>query len=210
MPAPPDRVDPRITRSRRAVLDAALAELAEKGYGAFTIDGVARRAGVARSTIYRLWSDRAAVVADAIDVLNQQPTPRPTGEEAPLARIATLVHHLSNAMRNSPVAACIPALIDGAERDPTLRRLHHHYNDRRRVALVTAIAAAVEAGDVSSDIDPELAAVAIAGAVIYRRVMTSRPLSDDEVGPLIDTVLGWRSHEQSPPLPPKRCRSQSA
>ncbi|CAA9246663.1 MAG: hypothetical protein AVDCRST_MAG76-2056 [uncultured Acidimicrobiales bacterium] len=191
MPARPDHIDPRITRSRSSVLDAVLAELAEKGYGALTIDGVARRAGVARSTIYRLWSDRAALVADAIDVLNQQPAPRTAGEESPRERIATLVHHLSDAMRNSPVAACLPALIDGAERDPTLRRLHHHYNDRRRTALVTAIADAVEAGDVRSDIDPQLAAVAVAGAVVYRRLMTSRPLCDDEVEPLIDTVLGW-------------------
>ena len=190
MPAPPTRVDPRITRSRRAVLDAALAELAERGYGAFAIDGVATRAGVARSTIYRLWTDRVALVADAIDELNQQPPPRPAGDETPRARIVTLVHHLSEAMRGSPVAACLPALIDGAQRDPTLRRLHHHYNDRRRSALVAAIAAALEAGDVRSDVDPELAATALAGAVIYRRLMTARPLRDDEVEPLIDTVLG--------------------
>jgi len=190
MPASPGRIDPRIARSRISVLDAALAELVEKGYGAFTIDGVARRAGVARSTIYRLWFDRPALVADAIDVLNQQPAPRSTGEEAPRARIATLVHHLSDVMRSSPVAACLPALVDGAERDPTLRRLHHHYNERRRAALVAAIAAAVEAGDMRPNIDPELAAVALAGAVVYRRLMTSRPLSADEVEPLLATVLG--------------------
>ena len=185
-----DRTDPRIIRSRRAVLDAALAELAERGYGAFTIDGVATRAGVARSTIYRLWADRATLVADAIDALNQQPPPGPADGDTPRARIATLVHHLCDAMRSSPVAACLPALIDGAERDRTLRRLHHHYNDRRRAALVTAIAAAVESGDARSDIDPRLAAVALAGAVMYRRLMTSRPLRNDEVEPLIATVLG--------------------
>jgi AcrR family transcriptional regulator len=185
-----DRTDPRVVRSRRAVLDAALAELAERGYGAFTIDGVATRAGVARSTIYRLWPDRASLVADAIELLNQQPAPRPAAGDTPRARIATLVHHLSNAMRSSPVAACLPALIDGAERDLTLRRLHHHYNDRRRAALVTAIAAAVDSGDARPDIDPELAAVALAGAVMYRRLMTSCPLRNDEVEPLIATVLG--------------------
>jgi AcrR family transcriptional regulator len=186
----PDRADPRVIRSRRAVLDAALAELAERGYGAFTIDGVATRAGVARSTIYRLWSDRVALVADAIDELNQQPPPRPADAETPRARIVTLVRHLSTAMRTSPVAACLPALIDGAERHRTVRRLHHRYNDRRRAALVNAIAAAVEARQARSDIDPELAAVALAGAVIYRRLMTSRPLRDDEVEPLVATVLG--------------------
>jgi AcrR family transcriptional regulator len=192
MPEPrTDRTDPRIIRSRRAVLDAALAELAERGYGAFTIDGVATRAGVARSTIYRLWPDRAALIADAMDELNQQPPPRPSDDETPRARIATLVQHLSAAMRSSPVAACVPALIDGAERDRTLRRLHYRYNDRRRAALVTAIAAAAEAGEARADIDPELAAVALAGAVIYRRLMTSRALQDHEVEPLIATVLGW-------------------
>ncbi len=185
-----DRTDPRIVRSRRAVLDAALAELAERGYGAFTIDGVATRAGVARSTIYRLWHDRATLVAYAIEALNQQPPPGPADGDTPRARIATLVHHLSDAMRSSPVAACLPALIDGAERDRTVRRLHHHYNDRRRAALVTAIAAAVDSGDARSDIDPGLAAVALAGAVMYRRLMTSRPLRNDEVEPLIATVLG--------------------
>lgn len=188
--ARPDRTDPRIIRSRRAVLDAALAELAERGFGAFTIDGVATRAGVARSTIYRLWADRAAIVADAIEELNQQPPPRLADNETPRARVATLVHHLSTAMRSSPVAACLPALIDGAERDRTLRRLHHKYNDRRRAALTTAIADAVEAGEARSDIDPDLAAVALAGAVIYRRLMTSRSLRGDEVEALIATVLG--------------------
>lgn len=192
MPVPrTDRTDPRIIRSRRAVLDAALAELASRGYGAFSIDGVATRAGVARSTIYRLWPDRVALVADAIDELNQQPPPRPANDETPRARIVTLIHHLSTAMRNSPVAACLPALIDGAERDRTVRQLHHRYNDRRRAALVAAIADAVEAGEARSDIDPELAAVALAGAVTYRRLMTSHPLQDDEVEPLISTVLGW-------------------
>jgi len=191
MPTGPDRVDPRITRSRRAVLDATLAELAARGYGGLTIDGVATRCGVARSTIYRLWPDRAALVADAIDALNEQPPPLPAGDETPRERIATLVRHLADAMRSSPVAACLPALIDGAERDPTVRRLHHHYNDRRRAALVAAIAAAVETGDLRSDVDPELAAVAVAGAVVYRRLMTARPLRDDEVEPLLGTVLGW-------------------
>ncbi len=184
------RVDPRILRSRRAILEAALAELAERGYGGFAIDGVATRAGVARSTIYRHWPDRTALIADAIDALNVQPEAGPADAESPRERISALLHHLSDAMRTSPVSACLPALIDGAERDGALRRLHHRYSDRRRAALVAAIAAAIEAGELRDDIDPELAATALAGAIIYRRLMTGRPLPADEVDPLIDTVLG--------------------
>lgn len=185
-----NRVDPRVTRSRRAVLDAALSEFAERGYGAFTIDGVATRAGVARSTIYRLWPDRAAIIADAMVALNQQPPPLPADQETPRERIAALVRHLSEAMRSSPVSACLPALVDGAERDDELRRLHHRVNDQRRASLVDAVAAAVDFDAAGSHVDPELAATALAGAVIYRRLMTAEPLRDDEIEPLIRTVLG--------------------
>jgi TetR/AcrR family transcriptional regulator, regulator of autoinduction and epiphytic fitness len=186
------RVDPRITRTRRAVLDAALAELADRGYGAFTIDGVASRAGVARSTIYRQWGDRTTLIGEAIDVLNRQPPAGPTTDESPRDRVITLLRHLSDAMRHSPVAACLPALIDGAERDAAVRRLHHRYNDRRRAVLVAAVGDAVEAGDAHDSVNPDLAATALAGAVIYRRLMTARTLRSEEVEALVDTVLGAR------------------
>lgn len=189
MPLDQPRLDPRVRRSRAAVLGAALEELAAKGYGAFTIDGVAQRCGVARSTIYRLWRDRSSLVADAMEELNRQPSPRP-GDESPRERVVAIVQHLATAMQGSPASDCLPALVDGAERDPGLRDLHHAYADRRRAALVEAVAAAQQSGEARRDLDPELAAQALAGAVFYRRLMTARRLTDAEVGPLVATVLG--------------------
>jgi AcrR family transcriptional regulator len=46
----PDRTDPRVLRSRAVILEAAVAELAEVGYGGVTIEAVAARAGVGKST----------------------------------------------------------------------------------------------------------------------------------------------------------------
>src|ERR1700728_3132497 len=51
---------------RAAVLAATLAELTETGYAALTVDNVARRAGVHKTTIYRHWKDREGLVADAV------------------------------------------------------------------------------------------------------------------------------------------------
>ncbi|MGH3362239.1 MAG: TetR/AcrR family transcriptional regulator [Nocardioides sp.] len=184
------RIDPRVQRSRATVLAAALEELADRGYGAFSIDGVARRSGVARSTIYRLWGDRTSLVSEAMEELNVQPGPRPAGDESPRERVVALIGHLASAMRGSPVADCLPAMVDGAERDPAVRRLHHAYNERRRSALTAAVASARDSGAAHPDVVPELAAQALAGAVIYRRLMTARPLTDAEVEPLVATVLG--------------------
>ena len=52
---------------REAVLDAAFAELDEHGYGGFSIDAVARRSGVHKTTIYRRWPTREALLVYALD-----------------------------------------------------------------------------------------------------------------------------------------------
>ncbi len=179
-----DRVDPRITRSRRVVLEAAVAVLAESGYGAFTIDAVARRSGVARSTIYRLWPGRAELIDDALNTLNVQPAePVDTPLRAREA-VRVLVRHLDAGLNEGPVAACLPALIDGAERDVGIRRLHHSQNERRRARLAEAIGEAT-----GLDADADLLAHALAGAVMYARLMTGRRLSHRQLDRLVDLVL---------------------
>jgi AcrR family transcriptional regulator len=185
------RVDPRVRRSRERVLTAALAELADRGYGGFTIDGVASRAGVARSTIYRLGHDRLSLVAEAMESLNVQPTADPAERPAdPREQVLVIVTHLAEAMLGSPMSACLPALVDGAERDAGLRRLHHGYTTHRRATLVAALARLRDAGGTHPSLDPDRAAEALAGAVFYRRLMTPTPLGHDEVEPLVDSVLG--------------------
>ena len=152
---------------------------------------------MARSTIDRHWPDKIALIADAFDTLNQQPQPHdaPAGE-SPRQRIHHLLHHLAEVFQDSIFSECTPSLIDGAERHSEVRRFHHEYSDRRRQALVDAISDASAAGEVSRRVDPEIAAVAMAGAIVYRRVMTGERFDPDRVADLVDTVLG-----EPPPAP---------
>jgi len=188
------RIDPRITESRRRVLTATLEELGEVGYGAFAIESVSRRSGVAKSTIYRHWPGKLAMVADALRALNVQPgsgggsgSPDPD----PRTRVVRLVEHLATGFAGeSAVAACTPALVDAAERDVDLRDLFHEYAAQRRHALVEAVADGAAAGAFPVTVDPELAAAALAGAVMYRRLMTPVPLHPADAEALVDTVLG--------------------
>ncbi|UCG40256.1 MAG: helix-turn-helix transcriptional regulator, partial [Acidimicrobiia bacterium] len=64
MPNPP--VDPRIERTKTVVLQAAFAVIGELGFGGATIDAIAQRSGVARSTIYRHWPDRADLLIESM------------------------------------------------------------------------------------------------------------------------------------------------
>ena len=54
---------------RSAVLAATLSELTETGYAAMTIENVAQRAGVHKTTVYRRWQSRERLVADAVTEL---------------------------------------------------------------------------------------------------------------------------------------------
>lgn len=184
-----DEVDPRITRTREVVLIAVLEELAEVGHAEFTIESVATRSGVGKSTIYRHWDGKTQLILDAMHALNTQPAPDPDGP--PRERIRGLLHHLTHALTDGPLGPAIPALIEAAERDGELRRLLDDYSTGRRRALVEAITHGAEHGHIGAT-DPELAAHALSGAIFYARLMTATPMSPETVDRLIITVLGPR------------------
>ncbi len=182
-------IDPRIERSQRVIRQAALAELAEAGYGGFRIESVARRAGVGKSTVYRHWGSKIALIGDALETLNEQPG-TDVGDGTPRERVAWLLRHLAEVFVDSTFSSCVPALVQAAERDDSVREFLHNYSARRRQALVDAIADGVERGDFPVDLDADLASLALSGPIFYRRLMTSEPFDPAVVSALIDTVLG--------------------
>jgi TetR/AcrR family transcriptional regulator, regulator of autoinduction and epiphytic fitness len=184
-----DTIDPRVERSRSVVRQAALDELGEVGYGAFTIESVAARAGVAKSTIYRHWPDKLALIADAFETFHEQMVPS-VESGSPRERVERLVRHVAEVVVNSTFSLCIPALIDGAERDPRVREFHHRYSAERRQSLIEVIAEGVAVGDFGAEVDPEIAALALLGPIFYRRLMSNEPFPPDGAGDLVDTVLG--------------------
>lgn len=181
--------DPRVTRSRAVVRAAAREELAAVGLGGFTIDGVAKRAGVGRSTIYRHWGDRLGLVRDAVASISPQP-PRSDAGGSSRQRVQDLLRHLVQAMADPATSAWLVALVDAAQRDERVAAIHHADVERRRGALVEALRAVRDAGGARPDLDPEVAATCLSGAVVFRRLMTSEPMDPSEVAALVDEVVG--------------------
>jgi TetR/AcrR family transcriptional regulator of autoinduction and epiphytic fitness len=184
-------VDPRIERSRRAVLDAALQELGAVGYGAFAIESVAARSGVAKSTIYRHWKDKLALIGDAFETFHEQQAPDiATGTAR--ERLERVVRHVAEIAGASVFSDCIPALVDGAERDPRLRRFHHRFQFEARRPLVALISQAVAAGELPAHVDADVAASALLGVIFYRRLMSSAPFDPQQAESLVAGLFGPR------------------
>lgn len=182
-------MDPRIERTQQAVRHATLEVLGQRGYAAFTIEAVSAAARVAKSTIYRHWPTKLALIADALETLNEQPRPQP-GTGGTREQIEQLLEHLGWAFSDSVLSACIPALIEAAEHHPEVAAFLHGYSARRRRALVDLVRAGIETGELPSHLDPELSALALSSPFIYCRTLTAHPLPASAARRLATQVLG--------------------
>ena len=179
--------DPRIERSRRVILEAALDELGLVGYGALTIESVAARAGVGKSTIYRHWPGKLALVEDAFRTLKAQASIPESGTVR--ERAIAYLDQVAVLVEESTYSACMPALIDAAERDPQVRAFHCEFSRERRAVLVDVLRDAVKSGELDSDADPELLADALVGPIVLRRLMFFEPFDPKLVPHLVDQIL---------------------
>ena len=183
-----EEIDPRIERTMTVVRRAVLDELGDVGYGALTIEAVAARSGVAKSTIYRHWDDKLALIADAFEAAHVEHVPNiETGTIR--ERIERLVAHVAEILVDSTFSRCIPALIEGATQDPRLRDFHYRYSSDRRRGLAQLVADGVASGEFAPDTNSDLAAAALLGAVFYYRLMSPQPFVPQQASRLVATVL---------------------
>ena len=180
--------DPRVERSRRLILSAALEVMAEVGYGGLTVEGVAARAGVGKSTIYRHWCGKLELVEDAVRTL-RAPLAVPA-QGSVRERVTGLLADLAENMADSTWSACLPAIIDAAERDPEVLDIHRRVARERRQVLVDLLERGVEAGELAASTDAGLLAECLIGPIIVRRLLLHEPFDPAAVPGLVAQVLG--------------------
>ena len=182
-------MDPRIQRTRSVVLSATLPLLAARGFSDFTMEGVSQATGVSKSTLYRHWPTKLSLVRNALEDLNRQPAVAPKGGAA-RAKVQRLLEHLVAALSDSALGACIPTLVEAAERHPEVAEFLHQYSDSRRSTLTAVLKQGIEDGEFPKHLNPNLASLALSGAIFYRRLMTATPLSASDVPRVMRQVLG--------------------
>lgn len=184
---PPVSEAARGCRSGDAILAATLELLAERGIEGLTVDGVAARAKVGKATIYRHWRSRAELVMDAMVTVPGPPPLVSTGDLR--ADLCAAFTALAEVLDDPERSRLLAALVDAAERDPELARLHVQHADGRRAPARAAVVAAVERGELAPGTDPDLAVDLVAGPLFYRRLLTHQPVTKAVVESVVDIVL---------------------
>lgn len=184
-------IDPRVERSRARALEAAIELLVEKGYADATLKAISERSGVARTTLYRHWSSRQALLADAFGQLVGEATVVETGDlrkdlEAALTTFA-------RSLEESRWASVLASLIEAAERDESLRRLSRRLTAERRKPLKRVLDLAQTRGMLSPGGDTDVMVELLVAPLFYRRLLSREPLSDGFVRAVVARFLPRRS-----------------
>jgi AcrR family transcriptional regulator len=171
----PRRPPGRGRNLRAAVLAATLNELAERGYASLTVDNVARRAGVHKTSLYRHWPDRQALVLDALTTSVAESMPVPdTGEVATDLReyARSLVRWLT-----SPIGqAVVATTISDAVRVPEIGVLERRFYDDRFQRAEPIVIRAIERGELPIDTDPAEVIKTMIAPIYLRLLITAEPI----------------------------------
>ena len=181
-----------LRRSKEAVKAASLAAayelLTESGLSGVSVDEVSRRSGVAKTTIYRYWPSRSALLLEAcMQFAPRLQTPNTGSLRDDLTALAL---GLAERLRTGRWSSAMPSIIDAAERDIEVAE----FQSRVHAGMMSgfgAIAARAQArGELGPDFDvPELTA-AVAGPLFYRRWFSRQELDNAFVRGIVDRALG--------------------
>lgn len=175
-------------RSRAAVLDATVALLFERGYAGTSVDEIARRSGVAKTTIYRHWPARTDLLREACSTIGTPLTAPDTG--ALKGDVAALLHELVALLRSAKWTAVLPSIIDAAERDPAIAAMYSTLQDGYSAVLEDVLARAIDRGELPGDTDVSVLVALLTGPFFYRRWFSREALSDAFTAQVIERVLG--------------------
>jgi len=184
----PRRGRPRSPEAREKILSATEGLLAEGGFQAVTMEAVAARAGVAKTTLYRWWPNRAAV---ALACVSERMAP--IAEDGPAPSFRERFRRqlkATNRLLNSPQGQAITALIGAKQTDPLLAEAYSARIARpRRAQTRLLLQQAIRAGEVAAGTDADEFLDAIYGPIYYRKIVSGEPVTDAFIDRIVDAAF---------------------
>lgn len=173
--------------TEQRILDTALAMLADSGYAALRLDELARRAGVAKTTILRRWPSKPAVAAAAVERLALDTVDVPEA--------STLRDDLHALLKNAisvfshGQGRFVPRLLRESGHHPEIADVLQTVIHTRRMGYRRALGRAVARGELDPEIDQELLIDLLIGPIWTRLLITGDPLPPSMVDDIVAAVL---------------------
>ncbi len=180
-------LDERVRKSKEAVLATTHQLMAEEGLGGVSIDAVSKRSGVAKTTIYRHWPSRSALLLDACSKMGSKLEPPDTGTLK--GDLMALALTMAGRLKSARWATIIPSIIDAAERDPEIANLHSRLHVGFMAPLRVVIERAQQRGELPRNQNPSYIVAGMVGPLFYRRWFSRERLDERFVKSIVERVV---------------------
>jgi AcrR family transcriptional regulator len=180
-------LDPRVERSRAAILAGALAVLYEEGWDAVTQERVAAEAGVGRATVYRHWPDRVTLLIDIIEILAKEMHREPSGDLR--ADLIGEVERFGSIVSQPSQGHLISALAYYARTDPEIERARDRMTARHVSLVREAVLRGIDAGELDPTTDSDQAVAQLFGPICYRILLSGEPVLAQFVESIVDQFI---------------------
>jgi AcrR family transcriptional regulator len=183
---------PRSQEARNAALEATVDLLVANGVDGVTFDEVAARSGVAKTTLYRHFGTKQAmVVAAASSCFVELPTPD-TGDLG--CDLREVFGRWQDKDVGPRVPDLMPVLLAASDRDPDLHSLLLAMLDERRRPIRTVLQLAQLRGEIAPDLDLDVAIALLTGPFVQRRMVDRQEITEEFRDGVIEYVVaGLRS-----------------
>jgi AcrR family transcriptional regulator len=188
-------IDVRVRHSKDVVLATTYELLSEEGLGGVTVDAVARRSGVAKTTIYRHWPSREALLLDACAQMGPHFEIPDAGSFQ--KDLLALARRVVEQLLSGSYAAILLSLMDAAERNPDLAALLAAAQSKLLETVEIILSRARGRGELRVAPKPSEVAALIVGPLLYRRLFSHEPLSEGFFRLIVDNVIRTASETRA-------------
>ena len=174
--------------SHAAIMDAVYALLQQKSVRDLTMEEVAKRANVGKPTLYKWWPTKATLVLAMLCERMAPSLEKPmdlTAEESLRLRVRRLIDAF-----NGPFGTIVGGLIAEGQGEPAIREaFFERWVSPRRKATIADLQRGKNGGELQKEAEPELLNDAIFGAIYYRLLLRSGPLTRRFGEELVEQIL---------------------
>lgn len=179
---------PRDPSVEARVIEAATAELAERGFEAFSMRSVARRAGVARPSLALRWPDRDSLIVETLERLTRWPEPAPDADAR--EEIEVIIAHVASLMEPEMLGIQLRLIADAPRHSQLFKAFQDKVIAKGGIRLTALLDRAVREGALAPGIDTRWYADALIGVVFMRTIRSSglKPPSREAQRRIVDAM----------------------
>lgn len=167
----------RTARTRAAVLQAVIGELAENGYAGTTVERIAVRAGVAKTTIYRRWGGLNGLLADVMTQYAAQEIPVPdTGYLD--SDLRALAREIVASLQRPAIRAALGSIVAAAIQDQAAQEVLSRFIAARTATMTVIVRRAGQRGDLPDGADAAEVLQIVTAQIYYRVFIVGEQPSD--------------------------------